>query len=311
MILVTGGSGYVGSHIVKRLVGDGKPIRVLVRDIAFARQESRLHGLEIDWIEGDVTTPETLYPALDGTSAVIHTVAIAIEKGRGTYESVNAQGTMNLIKATEAAQVSRFINLSQLGADAHLPYRFLASKGLAQEYVASSTLDWTSFRPAVIWGPEDEFANSFARLVPFSPIIFPIVDKHAQFQPVWVEDVATCVTKALDAPATIHQEYELGGPEILTLEEIERRTLKSIGANRTFISTPRWMIKAIVALMEALLPNPPVTRSLLELLSVSNVTQDNAIAKFVENPRPFTAENASAYMQEFNFRDTLAQFFQS
>ena len=311
MILVTGGSGYVGSYIVKQLHERGKPVRVLVRDLSFAQQEGRLQGLDIDWTEGDITAPETLNPALDGVSAIIHTVAIAIEKGRGTYESVNAQGTLNLVKAAEAAQVSRFINISQLGADPNLRYRFLASKGLAQEYVVSSTLDWTAFRPAVIWGPEDEFANSFARLVPFSPIIYPVVDKHARFQPVWVEDVATSVTKALNDPATVHQEYELGGPEILTLEEIERRTLKAVGANRIFIPTPRWMIKAIVGLMEALLPNPPVTRSLLELLSVSNVTQDNAIAKFVEAPRPFTAENTSAYMQEFTFRDTLAQFFQS
>ena len=311
MILVTGGSGYVGSNIVKKLVGDGKPVRVLVRDRLYAEQEERLQGLEVDWAEGDVTRPDTLPPALEGVTSIVHTIAIAIEKGRGTYESVNAQGTLNLIKAAEAAQISRLINISQLGADAELPYRFLASKGLAQEYVASSTLEWTAFRPSVIWGPEDEFANSFARLVPFSPLIYPIVDRNARFQPIWVEDVATSVRKAIDDPTTINQEYELGGPEILTLEEIERRTLEAVAARRKLIHVPRWGIEAIVALMEALLPNPPVTSSLLELLAVNNVTQDNAIHKFVENPRPFTAENAAGYMLEFSARETLSQFFQS
>lgn len=311
MILVTGGSGYVGSHIVKQLVGEGKPVRVLVRDRQYAEQEERLQGLDVEWAEGDVTRPDTLPPALEGVTSIVHTVAIAIEKGRGTYESVNAQGTLNLVKAAQAAQIPRLINISQLGADANLPYRFLASKGLAQEYVASSTLEWTAFRPSVIWGPEDEFANSFARLVPFSPFIYPIVDRNARFQPIWVEDVATCVRKGIDDPATIHQVYEVGGPEILTLEEIERRTLEAVAARRKLVHVPRWAIEAIVAIMEGLLPNPPVTRSLLELLAVNNVTQDNAIHKFVENPRPFTAEYAAGYMQEFSGRDTLSQFFQS
>ncbi len=311
MILVTGGSGYLGSHIVKKLVGNGKPVRVLVRDRQYAEQEERLQGLDVEWVEGDVTRPDTLPPALEGVTSIVHTVAIAIEKGRGTYESVNAQGTLSLVNAAQAAQISRLINISQLGADANLPYRFLASKGLAQEYVASSTLEWTAFRPSVIWGPEDEFANSFARLVPFSPLIYPIVDRNARFQPIWVEDVATSVLKAIDDPATIHQVYELGGPEILTLEEIERRTLEAVSARRKLIHVPRWAIEAIVALMEGLLPNPPVTRSLLELLAVNNVTQDNAIYRFVENPKPFTAENAARYMQAFSARDTLSQFFQS
>jgi NADH dehydrogenase len=206
--------------------------------------------------------------------------------------------------------VRRFINVSQLGADAKLPYRFLASKGKAQDYVASSGLDWTAFRPSVIWGPEDEFANTFARLVPLTPLIFPIVgDKNSKFEPIWVEDVVTACTATLDYPDSIGKEYELGGPEILTLEEIERRTLKSIGANRKMVHFPISILRIAVTLMEKLLPNPPVTRSLLELLAVSNVTQQNAIHNFVSEPRPFTAEYASEYMRKFTVRETLSQFF--
>jgi NADH dehydrogenase len=310
MIIVTGGSGYVGSHIVKGLVEEGHRVRVLVRDRDYAKEEGRLHGLDVDWVEGDVTKPETLLPALEDTNAIIHTVAIAIEKGKTTYEEVNAQGTLNVVKAAEQVNVKRFINISQLGADPNLPYRFLASKGLAQKYVASSDLEWTAFRPSVIWGPEDEFANTFARLVPFSPIIYPIVDKNAKFQPVWVKDLATCVVKSLDDRRTIHGEYEIGGPEILTLEEIERRTLNAVGAKRTLIPTPRFVLRFIVFLMEKLLPNPPVTSSLLELLAVDNVPGENQIYQFVEHPEPFTAENASQYMSEFSARKTLSQFFE-
>lgn len=309
MILVTGGSGYLGSHITRQLVDAGLKVRVLVRNQAYAQKEGRLAGLDVEWLEGDVTRPESLPLALKGATAVIHTVAIAIEKGGRTYEQINYQGTVNLVEAAKAAGVRRFIFISQLGADSKLPYRFLASKGKAQEYVAASGLDWTAFQPSVIWGPEDEFANSFARLIPLTPLIFPIVgDETSRFQPVWVGDVAASVIKAIDDPTTVGKAFQLGGPEVLTLEEIERRTLQALGSRRWLIRFPMPLLKVFVALMESLLPNPPVTRSLLELLKVSNVTTQNALQHFVSQPRPFTAENAAPYMRNFRVGDTIAQF---
>lgn len=309
MILVTGGNGYLGSHITRRLVENGHQVRVLIRNPEIARQEKRLSGLELEWATGDVTKPDTLAGAIDGVDTVIHTVAIAVEKGSTTYESVNYQGTVNVVEASRQAGVSQFINISQLGAKSDLPYRFLASKGLAQDYVAESDLNWTAFRPSVIWGPEDEFANTFAKLVPFSPIIYPIVDRQAKFEPVWVEDVSTAVVGSINNPAVSQKEFELGGPEILSLEEIEARTLEAVGAKRKLVPVPPSFIRLIVTLMEKILPNPPVTRSLLELLAVSNVTSSNAITMFVQNSRPFTSENIAPYMKQFSARQTLSQFF--
>jgi NADH dehydrogenase len=283
----------------------------MVHNQVRAQREGRLEGLQVDWVEADVTQPESLQPALQGASALIHTVTIAVEKGRKSYEQVNFGGTVNMVDAAAEAGVDRFMFISQMGADPDLPYRFLASKGKAQSYVAGSELDWTTFQPSVIWGPEDEFANTFARLVPLSPIIFPIIgDETAKFQPVWVEDVVTCIVKALKDPSTVGKTYELGGPEVLTLEEIERRTLKAVGARRLMIRFPMPMLRLIVSLMERALPSPPVTRSLLELLAVSNVADDNAVRRFVSEPRPFTPENTAPYMQKFKLRETLAQFTQ-
>jgi uncharacterized protein YbjT (DUF2867 family) len=309
MIVITGASGYFGSHLTRRLVESGRPVRAMVHNRQRAEQESRLHGLQLEWVEADVTQPASLGRAFQGATALIHTVAVAIEKGGRTYETINYQGTVNVVAAAQSAGIRRMINMSQLGADSRLPYRFLASKGKAQEVVAASGLDWTAFRPSVIWGPEDEFANTFARLVPLTPLIFPIVgDENAKFQPVWVEDVVTSYVKALDDPETTGKEYELGGPEILTLEEIERRTLQAIGAKRTMVRFPMPVLRAAVSLMESLLPNPPVTRSLLELLAVSNVPKQNAIHKFVSDPRPFIPENIAAYMRKFQVRQTLANY---
>ena len=309
MILVTGAAGYVGSHIVKRLVEAGQPVRALVRNRTWAQAEGRLANLKIEWAEGDVTQPETLAIAMQGVESVIHTVAIAIEKGGRKYETINYQGTVNVVDAAKAAGVKRFINICQLGADAKLPYRFLASKGKAQEYVVDSGLAWTALRPSVIWGPEDEFANTFAKLVPISPLIYPIIgDGQARFQPVWVEDLATAVVKALDDPSTIRQDLEIGGPEVLTIAEIERRTLQAVGAQRMMIRTPVPLLRLVVTLM-GVLPAPPVTTSLLDLLAVDNTTRNNALGRFVAQPRPFTAENAAPYMRQFKLGDTLRRFF--
>jgi NADH dehydrogenase len=310
MILVTGASGYLGSHIVKRLAAAGKPVRALVRHRAWAEAEGRLAGLNLEWAEGDVTKPETLPAALRGVEAVIHTVAVAIEKGGRTYEAINYQGTVNIVNAARAAGVRRFLNVCQLGADANLPYRFLASKGKAQDYVAASGLDWTAFRPSVIWGAEDEFANTFARLVPLSPLIYPIIgDGQAKFQSVWVEDVVTAIVKSLDDPSTIGQDFELGGPEVLTIVEIERRTLKAIGAGRLMIPLPLPLLRIVVMLMQVVFPAPPVTTSLLDLLGVDNTTKNNALSRFVAQPKPFTVENIAPYMRQFKVGDTLRQFF--
>jgi uncharacterized protein YbjT (DUF2867 family) len=124
---------------------------------------------------------------------------------------------------------------------------------------------------------------------------------------VWVEDLATAVVKSLDDASTIHQDLEIGGPEVLAIAEIEKRTLQAIGAKRKLIPFPLPLLRVVVAAM-GLLPAPPVTSSLLDLLAVDNTTRNNAIGRFVAQPKPFTAENAAPYMQQFKLGDTLRQF---
>ena len=227
MILVNGAAGYVGSNLVRRLVQAGKPVRALVHSPEKA--ESRLSDVraQIEIVQGDITRPETLVPAMQGVDAVVHLVAIAIERGNATYDRINYQGTVNMVDAAQTAGVKRFINMSQNGADSALPYPFLASKGRAQDYVAASDLAWTALRPSVIWGPQDEFANVQARLIKLTPLIFPVVgDGKARFQPVYVGDVVEAILRSLDDDATIGQELGLGGPEILTYQQIVDRVLE-------------------------------------------------------------------------------------
>ena len=308
-ILVTGAAGYLGNQTVKKLAASGQPVRAMVRRRAKARLRLQGLGDQVDIVEADVTDPASLSAAMTDVSAVVHYVAIAMEKGGQTYEGVNNQGTVNVVDAAEAAGVTRFINMSQNGASSDLPYRFLASKGRAQDYVRASKLRWTALRPSAIFGPQDEFFNTFARLLKLTPIIFPLIDGgKAEFQPVSVHDVVEAVLRSLDDDSTIGAELALGGPEVLTLGEIERRIIEAMHTWRLLIPVPVALLRPAVKVMESLLPGSPVTTSLLELLALPNTVADNALTtRFGMQPIPFSGQHI-AYLNDNTIGAAMAKF---
>lgn len=311
-ILVTGAAGYLGNVTVKKLVAMGKPVRAMVRNVEKA--EKRLADVkdQIEIVQGDVTDRDSLPPLMKDVTAVIHYVAIAMEKGGQTYDEVNYQGTVNVLDAAREAGVKRFLNMSQNGAKSDLPYRFLASKGRAQEYVAQSDMQWTAFRPSAIFGPQDEFFNTFARLLKITPLVFPLVGGgKAEFQPVSSDDVTEAVVRSLDDDTTIGKELVLGGPEVLTLAEIEKRIIDAMGTWRLLVPAPTAVLRPAVVVMQSVLPGSPVTTSLLDLLAVKNTVDDNAlVSHFGMDPIPFSGEHI-AYLNDNTIGDTMAKFFQN
>lgn len=311
-ILVTGAAGFLGNQTVKRLVALGRPARALVRKRAKAALRLANVAEQIEIVEGDVTRPESLAPAMRDVNAVIHTVAIAMEKGGQTYDSVNYRGTANVLDAARSAGVRRFINMSQNGASSRLPYRFLASKGRAQDYVAASDMDWTALRPSAIFGPQDEFFNTFARLLKITPLVFPLIGGgKAQFQPVSVYDVVEAVIRCLDDDSTIGAELALGGPEVLALGEIERRIMRALNTRRLLAPVPVALLRPAVILMQALLPGSPVSTSLLDLLAVANTVPDNAlVSRFGMEPIAFAGEHIR-YLNDNSVGAAFAKFFRN
>ncbi len=309
-VLVTGAAGYLGNQMVKKLVALGIPARAMARRRSKAQLRLREVAESIDIVEGDVTVPSSLTPIMQDVSAVIHLVAIAMEKGGQTYEAVNFQGTVNVLNAAQAAGVKRFINMSQNGARGDLPYRFLASKGRAQEVVAASSLQWTALRPSAIFGPQDEFFNTFARLLKLTPIVFPLIGGgKAEFQPVSVHDVVEAAIRCLDDDSVIGKELALGGPEVLSLGEIERRVIRVLDTWRLLVPVPVAVLRPVVAVMQALLQGSPVSTSLLELLAVPNTVPDNAlVTHFGMEPIPFAGEHIE-YLKDNSISDALAKFF--
>lgn len=311
-ILVTGANGYLGNLIVKKLVEQGKSVRAMVRDTEKTRIRLGTLGDKIELVNADVTQRDSLKPIIQGVSTVIHLVAIAIEKGSATYESVNYQGTVNIVDAANEAGVGRFINMSQNGANSSLPYRFLKSKGRAQEYVRDHAKNWTALRPSAIFGPQDEFFNSIARLMKITPLIFPLIGGgKAEFQPVSGFDVAEATVRCVDDATTIGKELGLGGPEVLNLGEIEHRIHSVVGGPKLFVPAPVALLRPAVWVMERVLPGTPVTSSLLELLAVPNLVQDNALVNhFKMTPKVFSGDNIQ-YLKDNTFGQIMSKLFRN
>lgn len=303
-VLVTGASGFVGIHTCRELARRGWRVRALVRDSA--RAARRLASVRAQIVVGDLRDTTALASALRGADAVVHLAAIAIERPGQSYESVNADATVGLIDAARSAGVGRMVHMSQNGAASDSPYRFLRSKGIAEDRVRESGLAWTVFRPSVIFGPEDEFVNVLGRLVRLSPIIYPLPGGGtARFQPVDVDDVARAIGVVLDRPDSEGDTFGLGGPEALTLRQMVRRVLMAMETSRILVGVPVPLLRPLVAVAQRALPNPPVTTSLLELLEIDNTISGPPPWPALDiSPTPFTPRHI-AYLKRIDAGEAI------
>lgn len=307
-MLVTGAAGLVGVHTCRELVRRGWKVRALVRDAA--KGASRLGEEKLELRVADIRDERALAAALDGASTVVHLAAIAIEREKESYESTNTEATRTLLRLASEAGATRFIYMSQNGASSSSSYGFLRSKGIAEDAVRESGLRWTALKPSVIFGPQDEFVNVLARMIRLSPLVFPLPGGgRARFQPVAVQDVATAVAAALDRDSTIGHAYALGGPAVLSLREMTERILVAMRARRVLFPVPVPALRPLVALMQRLLPRPPVTTSLLDLLSLDNTVPENEITRtFGIEPVPFAPEEIG-YVRRVTLKNAVKSMF--
>ena len=308
-VLVTGAAGLVGIHACRELSKHGWQIRALIRDPA--RAAMALGQLPVEFRVGDVRDATALRNSLNGCGAVVHLAAIAVEKKGESYADSNTAATERLISAARAESVHRLIFMSQNGADSRSPYPFLHSKGVAQNSVKTSGLAWTILRPSVIFGPEDQFVNVLGRLIRLTPRIFPLPGGGAaRFQPIAVDDVARVIRMSLEKKETVNQTYELGGAIPLTLRQMTERILTAMGTNRTLVPVPVKLLRPIVVLAQRLLPNPPVTSSLLDLLALDNTVANNALTEYFKIvPIPFAADELQ-YLRRITARNALRSLFE-
>ena len=266
-ILVLGGSGFVGRHVVAKLSAAGRFVTVITRSRERARHLILLPTVEV--IEADPSDPAVLARYASGAAAAIHLVGIINERGRETFARVHVELTRAVVNACVAARVPRLLHMSALNADPAGPSRYLRSKGEAEAIVAGSPLDWTIFRPSVIFGREDTFLNLFARLVRVVPVI-ALAAPRARFQPVYVGDVAHCFAQALTDDLTIGQRYELCGPRVYTLLELVKYVNELTGSLRPVIPLGPALSRLQATMLE-FMPGKLMTRDNLNSMQRDSV----------------------------------------
>jgi uncharacterized protein YbjT (DUF2867 family) len=267
VILLTGGTGFVGRHVAHALRGQSRDVRCLVRDRGRA---GTLATWGCDLAEGDVTEPESIRHALSGCEVVVHLVAI-IAGSRSDFERVMEEGTRNLVTAAQDAGVRRFVLMSALGVSEETkdltPY--FAAKWEMESAVEGCGLEHVIFRPSFIFGRSGGILPMLVRQVRWSPLSPVLGDGARRLQPVWVDDVASFFAKAVDLPAAANRTFELGGPDTVTWDELYERIAKVLGKRRARVHIPFSLVRPAAALAE-LLPRPPVTRDQLTMLEAGD-----------------------------------------
>ncbi|MFD0740297.1 complex I NDUFA9 subunit family protein [Lysobacter koreensis] len=275
-VVILGGTGFVGRHLVPRLLGDGHRVTVLSRALHADTRTALPPGAELR--EGDPFDAGFLRDAFEDADAVINLVGILNEDGDSGsgFERVFIGLTEAVIAAMQAAGVRRLLQMSALHAgegDSH----YLQARGRAEREVLASRLDWTVFRPSVIAGPGDGLFCRFDQLLRIAPAL-PIGRADARFQPVWVGDVVEAFARALRDPASIGQRYDLVGPEVLTLAEIVRMTAQARGRHRAVIALPE-VLGRLQAEIGEHLPGKPISRDNWRSLQTDSVSDDDGLAR--------------------------------
>jgi uncharacterized protein YbjT (DUF2867 family) len=269
MILVTGASGMVGSVLVQKLLEENKTVRVFCRHPDKSKDPN--FPQNVDKIHGSILEPKALDRAMDGVESVIHLVGILFESKDQTFERVHSEGTKLIIEAALRSGVNRIIYLSALGTRPNASSRYHQTKWRAEEHLHQSQMDFTIFRPSVIFGPFDDFTNQFARIARLSPVLPLFGDGQAKMQPVGVEDVVNCLLFALENPDTIGKTYELGGAEVMSFQEIINEILLATDMKRLTVPIPFALLNMNAWMLEKIVPHPPFTVDQLLMAKEDNI----------------------------------------
>ncbi|EFH85487.1 complex I NDUFA9 subunit family protein [Ktedonobacter racemifer] len=281
MILVTGATGFIGSHLVTDLAGQGEQVRCLVRDRKKA--EKSLPGTNVELVEGSTIHPETLKEALQGIDTVVHAAFMTAdrkESAENHYNETNVTGTRNLVKAAQEAGVKRIIEIGGLGTKPGKPGSYMQGRYLAEQAVKESKLDWTIIQPSVLFGKGAPFIKGLSDLIASAPVVPLIGGGKTMFQPILVDDVVRVIEYVLKEPEqTKGKTYTIGGPEYYSFSEVFDLLLKTMGKSRPKVYAPMPLVGIGAAVMEAVLPKPPLTRAAMTLFSFDNTTAINSVER--------------------------------
>lgn len=272
---IFGGSGFIGTQLTQDLARRGYSVRVAVRRPDLAGHV-RMFGFpgQVQPVQANLRYPESVAAAMRGSDVVINLVGILYEKGKQRFGAVQTQGARGVAEAARAAGIRTLIHMSALGADPQSPSAYQRAKALGEAEILKAFPQAVIIRPSLVFGPRDTFFNRLGFLARTFPVM-PLIGKRSRIQPVYVGDVAEAIARAAEGAVKTGKIYELGGPEIVTMEEIVERVLEETGRHRLVLPLPVGVAKLLAAPM-ALLPKPLITADQAIQLGLDNVVSEEA-----------------------------------
>ena len=276
MILVTGAGGWVGAHLIKRLLAAGRSVRALIR----GRSDlGRLRQLPVPVCFGRPNDIASLHTALHGVEQVVHLAGIFRESGRETFETAHQMGTRRLLEAARRAGVQHVVYVSTLGAAPDRIYPFVRSKWLAEGEVRGSGLPFTILRPSLLFGEGDRFLTPLTKLLIASPYAFIPGYERLRSQPLWVGDMVTCLMRTVESGVGKGEVVPLAGPEQVTYEGVADLLQKRLGVSRPKFRLPISLAASLTLLLERLFASPPLMSGILDIWRLGAITDRQAVRK--------------------------------
>lgn len=303
MILVTGGTGFIGKVLVRNLVESGYPVRTLIRPSS--RTPDLPLGVPVEVALSSLNDERSLRAAMVGVDVVYHLAGVERGSAYESLEEVDMHGTRSVVSAAVDAGVDRIFYLSHLGANRASAYSVVRAKGVGEEFIRRSGIDYTILRSAIVYGPSDGFTTGLARLMHGLPSIFLIPgDGKTLLQPIWVEDLATCLTWALDDDSTRNETYEVGGPEYFTFTQIVEMVMETIGIRRRLVHTRPPYLRFLTQFLESIFPGLPSSIYWLEYLAINRTCALDTVPR-VFNLMPARMFQRLDYLRQQDWRRHL------
>jgi NADH dehydrogenase len=284
IVTVIGGSGFVGRHLAQELLARGARLRIASRNPQKAYAIKPLGNLgQVQFVRVDVTRPESLQAALAHSDAVVNLVG-AFE---GNLDALQGKGAGVVAAAAKAAGANAFVHVSAIGANADSDVDYARTKAEGEDAVRAAFPTATILRPALLFGSDDNFVMMFSRLIGMLPAL-PVFAPAARLQPLFVDDAAEAIANALGDPAAHGgKTYEIAGPEVITMLELNQRIAQAEGRSRSFIALPDF-VSELIATGTGWLPGAPITNDQFKLLKAGSAASGTVpgIAELGVTPRP-------------------------